>query len=217
MSGESYWLLTALAVGLLVFGKSRLYKSEHAIAPTSKPVASRKVTTASVRPTTFPVMTLDNITPYGQAITSAQAVKVFRLYMLAVGYLDKQELPDWARYFAEDMKLHGLELVDRVKEEKRKVKEYSEFIGAPEIRVLKRQLLKTNDSVKRDAIERKIEDYKFEMDEEEKYLRQAQAALQAFRADKRQFVVDYINNLTQPTVSQSSAEEGELISVEIRF
>lgn len=217
MSGESYWLLTALAVGLLVFGKSRYYKSEHAIAPTSKPAASRKVTTAPVRPTTFPVMTLDNITPKGQAITSAQAVKVFRLYMLAVGYLDKQELPDWARYFSEDMKLHGIELVDRVKEEKRKVKEYSEFIGASEIRVLKRQLLKTNDNLKRDAIEREIEEYQSEMHEEEKYLHQAQVALQAFRADKRQFVVDYINNLTQPTAPQSSAEESELLFVEIRF
>ncbi|MDP2678007.1 MAG: hypothetical protein Q8O85_04680 [Rhodoferax sp.] len=200
MSGEAYWLLTALAVGLLVFRELRYFKSGHAIAPTRKPNASTKTTTAPVQPTTFPIMTLDNITPNGQAITSVQAVKVFRLYMLAVGYLDKQELPDWGRYFAEDMKFHGLELVDRVEEEKRKLKEYSELIGAPEIRVLKRQLLKTNDNVKRDAIEREIDDYESDIREEEKYLRKAQVALQAFRTDKRQFVVDYINNLTQQKV-----------------
>lgn len=200
MSGEAYWLLTALAVGLLVFGESRYYKNGHAIAPTRKPDASRKAATAPIRSTTFPVMTLDNITPNGQAITSAQAVKVFRLYMLAVGYLDKQELPDWARYFAEDMKRHGRELAGDVVEEKRKFKEYSELIGAPEIRALKRQIPKTNDNVKRDAIELEIAGYQSEIDEEEKYLRKAQAALQAFRADKRQFVVDYINNLTQQKV-----------------
>ncbi|OIQ75854.1 hypothetical protein GALL_424700 [mine drainage metagenome] len=200
MSGEAYWLLTALAVGLLVFGDSRYYKSGHAIAPTRKPDASRQAATPPVRPATFPVITLDHITPNGQAITSAQAVKVFRLYMLAIGYLDKQELPDWARYFAEDMKSHGQELASDVAEERRKFKEYSELIGAPEIRALKRQLQKTNDNVKRDAIELKIAGYQSEIDEEEKYLRKAQAMLQAFRADKRRFVVDYINNLTQPKV-----------------
>jgi hypothetical protein len=200
MSGEAFWLLTALAIGLLVFGDSRYYKSGHAIAPTRKPDASRKATTAPVRPTTFPVMTFDNITPNGQAITSAQAVKVFRLYMRATGFLDKQELPDSARSFAEEMKRYGQELASDVVEERRKFKEYSELIGAPEIRALKRQLPKTNDNVKRDAIELEIAGYQSEIDEEEKYLRKAQAALQAFRADKRQFVVDYINNLTQPKV-----------------
>lgn len=208
MSGEAYWLLTALAVGLLVFGESRYYKSGHGIAPTRKPDASRKATAAPARPTTFPVMTLDNITPNGQAITSAQAVKVFRLYMLAIGYLDKQELPDWARYFAEDMKRHGQELAGNVVEERRKFNEYSELIGAPEIRVLKRQLLKTNDNVKRTAIEREIEDYESDMRDEEKYLRKAQAALHAFRADKRQFVVDYINNLTQQKVDLQHLADG---------
>ena len=210
MSGEAYWLLTALAVGLLLFGDSRYYKSGHPIAPTRKPNASEKVTAASVRPTTFPVMTFDNITPNGRGITSAQAVKIFRLYMLAIGYLDKQELPDWARYFAEDMKLYGRELVDRVEEEKRKFKEYSELIGAPEIRVLKRQLQKTNDNVKRDAIEREIEDYESDIRYEEKHLYRAQAALQAFRADKRQFVVDYINNLTQQKVDSQDPAGSQL-------
>jgi hypothetical protein len=197
MSGETYWVLTALAVGLLVFGYS---KSGHATAATRKPDVSRQATTPSVRPTTFPVMTLDNITPNGQAITSAQAVKVFRLYMLTISFLDKQELPDWARYFAEDMKRHGQELANDVVEERRKFKEYSELIGASEIRALKKQLSKTNDNVKRDAIELEIAGYQSEIDEEEKYLRKAQLALQAFRADKRQFVVDYINELTQQKV-----------------
>ena len=130
--------------------------------------------------------------------------------MLAIAYLDKQELPDWARYFAEDMKLYGRELVDRVEEEKRKFKEYSELIGAPEIRVLKRQLQKTNDNVKRDAIEREIEDYESDIRYEEKHLYRAQAALQAFRADKRQFVVDYINNLTQQKVDSQDPAGSQL-------
>ena len=130
--------------------------------------------------------------------------------MLAIAYLDKQELPDWARYFTEDMKLYGRELVDRVEEEKRKFKEYSELIGAPEIRVLKRQLQKTNDNVKRDAIEREIEDYESDIRYEEKHLYRAQAALQAFRADKRQFVVDYINNLTQQKVDSQDPAGSQL-------
>ena len=69
-------------------------------------------------------------------------------------------------------------------EERRKFKEYSELIGAPEIRALKRQLQKTNDNVKRDAIELEIAGYQSEIDGEEKYLRKAQATLQAFRATR---------------------------------
>ena len=192
MSGEVFWVLSALCVALLLFGESRYHKSGHAIGSTKKPAQAEPI-----RPTTFPVMDFDNITPNGQAITAAQAVKVFRLYMRATGFLDKQELPDHARYFSEDLKRHGEDLADRVNEEKCKFREYSELIGAPEIRSLKRQLLKTNADEKRRAIEAEIAGYQSEIDEEEKYLHKALAALQAFRADKRQFTVDYINNLTQ--------------------
>lgn len=187
-----FWVLSIAALALLLFGESRYRKSGRSIAPETKPKEP-----PIERPKTFPVVEVDDITPIGQAITSAQAVKVFKIYMRTTGFLDKQELPDGVRYFSEDMKRHGEDLADRVNEEKRKFREYGELIGASEVRVLKRQLSKTNDEEKRHAIESEISEYQADIDEEEKYLRKALTDLQSFRSDKRQFVVDYINNLTQ--------------------
>lgn len=187
-----FWVLSAVCVALLIFGESRYRKSGHAIAAAPKPIQA-----IPVRPSTFPVMTLDNITPVGQAITSAQATKIFRLYMLQTGYLDKQELPDWARSFSEDMKSHGKSLVYDVLHEKRQLKAGEALECTLEIRALKRRLEKNNTACKRAEIQNEIEECEVAYFEEAKYLRKAEVALKEFRADKRQFTVDYINNITQ--------------------
>lgn len=187
-----FWVLSIVALALLLFSEGRYGKSSRSVAP-----ETRLKEPPIERPKNFPVVEVDDITPIGQAITSAQAVKVFKIYMKTTGFLDKQELPDHVRYFSEDMKRHGEDLADRVNEEKRKFREYGELIGASEIRVLKRKLSKTNDEEKRHAIESEIAEYQTDIDEEEKYLRKALSDLHAFRSDKRRFVIDYINNLTQ--------------------
>lgn len=76
-------------------------------------------------------------------------------------------------------------------------------------RYLRARLLSQVKNVKRDAIERGIEDYQSDIREEEKYLRKAQATLQAFRTDKPQFVVDYISNLTQQKVDSQHRSSGQ--------
>lgn len=187
-----FWILSAVCVALLLFGQSRYYKSGHPIAAAKKPAQVEPV-----RPATFPLMTFDNIIPNGKAITSAQAVKIFRLYMLAVGYLDKQELPDWARSFSEDMKRHGESLGYNVLHEKQQLNAGEALECTLEIRALKRRLAKIKTPSKRAEIASEIEEAEIAYYEEAKYLREAEQALKDFRADKRQFTVDYINNITQ--------------------
>lgn len=192
-----FWVLSAIGLALLIFGESRYRKSGHAIAAAPKPIQA-----IPVRPSTFPVIAFDNITPVGQAITSAQAVKLFRLWMLATGYLDKQELPDWARSFSEDMKSHGESLVYDVLHEKQQLKAGEALECTLEIRALKRRLEKIKTASKRAEIEAEIAECEAAYFEEAKYLRKAEVALKEFRADKRQFTVDYINNITQPKPNQ---------------
>ena len=145
----------------------------------------------------YELMTESSIVPHGQALTSAQAAKIFKLFMIGIGYLEKQELADHTRYFKEDMKRFGDDLSDAVVHEKQNLYGGEASDCKNDIRKLNRQLEKERSEVKSKAIEKEISELQTELYEEEHYLRQAEAALQEFRVDKRKFTIEYINNKTQ--------------------
>lgn len=52
----------------------------------------------------YPVLTFEMIDSGGKPVTSSQAVKLFKNFMVTVGYLDKEEVDEHAAYFAEEMR-----------------------------------------------------------------------------------------------------------------
>lgn len=103
----------------------------------------------------YRVLTLEMIDSGGKPITSSQAIKLFKNFMVTVGYLDKEEVDEHAAYFAEEMKNEASNLADEV--------EYQKTCSGDQIRVA--------------------------------------AALKAFKKDKRNFLVSYVNRQTGATAS----------------
>lgn len=150
----------------------------------------------------YPVMTLDMIVPNGQAITSAQAVKVYKLFMQQVGYFrdwedfEKVVLAESSADFAIAMKEYGAYLADELASERRWNKEQTQN-SKKEISALKGKRTRSKTEVQLFEIDEEIGYWETYFDENMDDILAAEAAIKAFREDKRQFVVDYINKETQ--------------------
>ncbi len=134
-------------------------------------------------------MTMEMIQSNGGSITSTQAVKLFKEFALKSGYLGKDELVEHASYFSDEMKEHG---------------QYLEEDAVGDIATLREQLkdLKARrkgetDQDTKDQLDEEIDSVKDSLDEEIKFRQPAIEALAAFKADKRQFLIEYMNRQTQ--------------------
>lgn len=103
----------------------------------------------------YPMLTFEMIDSGGKPITASQAVKLFKDFMVTVGYLDKKEVDEHAAYFADEMENEASNLVDEI--------EYQNICSGDQIRVMD--------------------------------------ALKAFKKDKRNFLVSYVNLQTGATAS----------------
>ena len=146
-----------------------------------------------------PILKPEMLEPINAPISTAEAKKVYKDWMLKIGYLDRQEVGDHVRYFADDMK--GRE--EDLKEELNRAKEDAAF----EVNELKEYLAKSKKDIAESADpaeKKKIKKDIESMKEEIKIASQAcvieQAcvreieAIQNFKADKREFLVNYIND-----------------------
>lgn len=154
-----------------------------------KALAAASATAAKATPKAVPLMTLDMIQSDGGPITSAQAIKLFKEFALKSGYLAKGELAEHAEYFSNELKEHAQAL------EEDAAGDIADFKA--KLKDLKAQRKGETDKNTKEQLDDEIAVAQEELDEEMNYRKSAILALAAFKADKRQFLIDNMNQQTQ--------------------
>lgn len=158
-----------------------------------KVVAAANVPAPKPRPRTYPVMTMEMIDSKGDPITKAQAVKLFKQYMLAVGYLDKDELADHAGYFSDAMTEHEECLAQDTTDDLDGYKD--------QLKTLQSRRKGETDAETKEELDEEIASIKQDIEQEKSESKPAKDALLAFKKDKRQFLIDYVNRQVQRTTA----------------
>jgi len=138
--------------------------------------------------------------PEDAPISTADAKAIYKNWMLRIGRLDKQEVGLHVGYFAEAMQEHEEELKGQALDAKQSLSFDTEEYRAA-VKAAKQALSRCKD-------ESKIPELQTELQEAEEFLARSaqpgealiktvQEHIKAFKADKRAFLVEYINNETQ--------------------
>lgn len=153
------------------------------------------------KPKAFPVLRGDMLQPVNNPITTVEAKRIFKEWMLKIGYLDKQEVGDHVGYFADEMRNHEQNLKEELAQAKDECAQ--ELRGTKdEIKELKAELKICKNLEERAKLEADLADFEKELAEHTAqpfyyFFTKAESALANFKADKRAFLVEYINQQTQ--------------------
>lgn len=145
-----------------------------------------------------PILKPEMLQPVDAPISTAEAKRIFKEWMVNIGHLsnkdniDKMELSDHVGYFVEDMKQHEEALKFDIDDEKEAVAE-SIREEKEEIRDLKKELAKCKDHTQRENIEGQIAHCERAIANYQESLAVRVKELADFKADRRAFLVDYIN------------------------
>lgn len=139
----------------------------------------------------FQLMTMETIDSDGKPVSTATAIKLYKEFMLAIGYLEKDELAHHAEYFSDAIKE---QLASLTEEAKGDVSEIKERLKDAKER-LKGALITGQKEEINEEIESLQDDLNFEMQD----LKDRKAELAAFKLDKRSFLIEYVNQETQGT------------------
>jgi hypothetical protein len=138
----------------------------------------------------------EQIEPIDAKVSSIDAKKVFRHYMLTMKLLDKTEVAAHVGYFAEEMRSHKQHLRDEVAHAKQEFGPYIAEAKA-EIREIERALARsTEPSVKAELLD-ELDAATEDLALQSMWLQQAEREYRKFKEDKRAFLVAYINRQTQ--------------------
>ena len=121
-------------------------------------------------------LTVDKFPPEPIDLTTAK--QIYRTYMLSTGLYDKEDVSEGARMFSEE-----------VKEEIRMLKE--------EISEQKSNVAETRSQLKKETDPDEIESMKDEIEDYESEVERASSELAQLNADKKHFLIDYINREIQ--------------------
>jgi hypothetical protein len=168
--------------GLIIAGLLWHFVGRHALMAANVPPPS-------ARQKTYPIMTMEMIDSKGGPITKTQAVTVFKQYMQAVGYLDKDELVEHAGYFLDEMAMHEECLIQDAVSELDDLKE--------QLKALRSQRKGETDAETKADLDDEISSIKDDIQSAELSNKPAKDALAAFKKDKRQFLIDYVNHQVQ--------------------
>ena len=136
----------------------------------------------------FPRITTEMIEPVDAMLSTTAAKTVYKTFMLNIGYCDKKDITDNVRYFDEEIKLFESGLKAECTECKNNIRKY------------KKELLKLEQKSMKISDEDLLDDLNFQMDstkEEiciwETDLIRISNALEKFKQDKRDFLIEYVN------------------------
>jgi len=145
-----------------------------------------------------PILKPEMLQPVDEPISAAEAKRIFKEWMVKIGHLsnkdklDKMELTDHVGYFVEEMKQHEEALKFDINDEKESVaasiKEEKD-----EIRTLKKDFAKCKDEAERENIEGQIAHCERAIENYQASLAARVKELADFKADRRAFLIDYIN------------------------
>ena len=131
--------------------------------------------------------------PADKKITTAEVKRIYKQYMKETGYLKKDDIAWQADAMVSDIHDHEEYLKANLDQEK---DNYQEGIRAlkDDLQELKRDLAKCTDAVGRAELEDDIEVTTEDLNRDESQIENASKALAAFKEDKREFLINYINN-----------------------
>ena len=138
---------------------------------------------------TYPLLTADKIEPVNEPISTADAKKLFKSYMKDIGYLERDELSEHAGYLGEEIKDMEQCHRDDIKDSKDEIKE-----AKAQIKILKKNLGSCKTGNEKEEIEAELEDLNDEIEMAQEQVDKTTQELAEFKRDKRQFLVEYINN-----------------------
>ncbi len=147
-------------------------------------------------PKSYPVLKPEMLHPVDNKITTQEAKRLFREWMLRIGYLDKQEVGDHVGYLADEIRDHEQGLKDDLKEAKERLTEDTKQ-AKEDCKRIEKELKTCKDAVKKAELEEELKEAQEDMELDANGARQdiaeAEASLAAFKEDKREFLVRYIN------------------------
>ena len=144
------------------------------------------------------VLRPEMIKPVGEPLSTAQAKSTYRAWMLMIGHLsektreDKADLADAVEAFADAMKLHLDELKEFLPDSKAWQKNELKELKA-HLLELKKELAQCTDPTEQKAWARAINVTEKDIQTVPQGGAQEAAEIEQFKADKRAFLVDYIN------------------------
>lgn len=147
---------------------------------------------AKSKPKTYPILKPDMFQPADLKITTNEAKRLFKKYMKDIGYLDDDELSEHAGYLADAIRSNEEDLRSDMNAAKETIKDSTIRISA-----LKKELATCVDEARREEIADEIEDEESAIESDTQDLEESKQALDAFKADKREFLIEYINQQTQ--------------------
>ncbi|HRF12234.1 MAG TPA: hypothetical protein PLR37_08895 [Candidatus Accumulibacter phosphatis] len=146
-----------------------------------------------------PVLKPEMLQPIDTPISTADAKQLFKEWMVRIGHfsdkdpLDRLELSAHAGYMIDEMKEHEGLLREEVRDAKESVADAVKE-EKDELRELKKLLAKCNDPSEKSEIEAEIADCEYRIAKfPNDWLAPRVKALADFKADKREFLVHYIN------------------------
>lgn len=137
---------------------------------------------------TYPRLTQEMIQPPGQTPEPAEAKRLYIGFMESTGFHSKQALPLQARYFAEDLKDQERSLRDHVADLKQDIKD-----AKANLKECKSELKSAKSDKERKWAEQAIARAEANVNEAELSLVNALREFEAFKSDKRPYLIGYVN------------------------
>lgn len=177
----------AIAIGLCVLGF--LYWNATRQINNSKDILNTRGFPEKSR---YPIITPETFAPLGVPISTTDAKKLYKQVMQIIGFVEKGDMADSVRYLAEAMKQREDELKDEYTDEKNFVLEEIQF-DKECIQELKADLKAAKTDDERTAIAIEISELEENIAQAQKRISEGKAAFDAFKTDKRAFLVEYMN------------------------
>ncbi|WP_294346927.1 hypothetical protein [Prosthecochloris sp.] len=140
----------------------------------------------------YPVLTSGMIEPTDALLTATDAKKAYKSFMVQIGYLDKSdklEISSYVGYFAEAMKAYENGSKNECNECKKSISDHKK-----EIKRLENKAKIVKEEWEQEEIKAEIELVKEEIEMYTKDLKKFNAEFEAFKRDKRNFLIEYVNN-----------------------
>ena len=139
------------------------------------------------------ILRSDMLQPIDNKITTTEAKRIFKEWMLKIGRLDKQEVTDHVGFFSEAIK----DQEECLKMEADHEKEQTKELIAEEKEYLKdakRELATCKDESKKAELQSDVDASEQEIARLTKCLADYNKPLDDFKKDKRDFLVNYVND-----------------------
>ena len=136
-----------------------------------------------------PILKVTDIEPVDAPISTVDAKKIYRQYMVARARGDREELRFWVETFADEMREEGESMRLEIADDKKTVAD-----GKARIKALQAEIKKIDQNDDRlPALQEELDDVIEDTEWYVEHVDELRGDLQRFKKDKRAFLINYIN------------------------